>query len=256
MRRVRLPGTELELSAFGLGLASMSRRLPARRRLEVLEAALDCGITHFDVAPLYGGGTAEALLGRFLRGRRDSVTVATKAGLAAAGPLGRRARRDFSPAGVERSVERSLRALRTEYVDLLLLHEPDAADLAPPLAEALARLVERGLVRETGIASSGRAAPAPPAGGVLQLGSSALEPVDAAGRALIVHSVLVSDLGRLAARWEGDPAALPSLILHRALAVHPGSALLFATRDPARVRANTREPSPELAERFERLVRE
>jgi hypothetical protein len=260
MRRP-LPGTRLELSPLGLGLASLSRRLTPRRRLAIIETAFDCGITHFDAAPIYGGGTAEAQLGRFLRGRRGDVTVATKAGLVPAGLLGRRSERDFSPAGVERSLQRSLRALRTDYLDLLLLHEPRSEDVSPGLLELLERWVERGIVRETGVGVASRSLPPGLAEDnrfprVVQLASSALDPAPTSRPGLIVHSVLAADLARLAARWDGDPGELPSLILGRALALHPGSTVLFGTREPAHVRAATREPAGSLVERLDRLVRE
>src|SRR5205807_2674411 len=108
--------------------------LPTREKLCLLHAALDRGITHFDTARMYGVGQAEVALGEFLAGRRDQVTVATKVGLVPPpsafrvlpgrllrGPLG--VRRGFDLRSVQRSLDRSLKALRTDYVDLLFLHE-------------------------------------------------------------------------------------------------------------------------------------
>jgi aryl-alcohol dehydrogenase-like predicted oxidoreductase len=70
------------LSRLGFGTSGiMGAALTTSGRLRLLDAAWDAGIRHFDTAPLYGFGEAESLLGRFLRGRRDSITITTKFGL-------------------------------------------------------------------------------------------------------------------------------------------------------------------------------
>lgn len=141
----------------------------ARRRQDTLSAALTSGITHFDTAPLYGFGESERALGRFLRGRRGKVTLTTKFGLEPSAlaarlvPLQSLARRaielfpalrraavrnsgalstppSFSRAAATRSLERSLRALRTDYVDFFLAHQASASAL--PDAELIAWLEE------------------------------------------------------------------------------------------------------------------
>lgn len=150
--------------------------------MNVLAAAHDVGIRHFDVAPLYGLGLAEAELGRFLRGRRDTVTVTTKFGLApGAGvsafrsmqgiarrllammpavkqrlqnrPRPLAARQSFDTASAEFSLDRSLRLLGTDHVDYFLLHEPtpELVDRDRPL-EYLERERERGRIRAFGLA--------------------------------------------------------------------------------------------------------
>ncbi len=135
--------------------------LGKRESLALLEAAYDAGVRHFDVAPLYGFGQAEACLGEFLAARRGEVTVTTKYGippaknpglvglarklarplvkalpgmkqrLSSAGGEGgfRWGEGEFTAAEARESLERSLRELKTERVDVWLLHEVTADDL-------------------------------------------------------------------------------------------------------------------------------
>ena len=143
MRSVALPRTEIHVSRLSFGTASLHHLVTSSRRQELLAAAFDHAFTHFDTAPYYGFGIAEEELGRFLRGRRGGVTVATKVGLypprdiypntasvwlqkAAGGvfPTLSRPIIDWSIAAAARSLDRSLRRLRTDWIDLLLLHEP------------------------------------------------------------------------------------------------------------------------------------
>jgi aryl-alcohol dehydrogenase-like predicted oxidoreductase len=107
---------------------------------------IDAGAGLFDTAPFYGA--SEQRLGAALRGvARDRFVVITKAGsrVTRAG-----IEKDFSPAGVIGSVEASLRSLRLDHVDLLLLHGPAADACTDDLAWALAQLQARGLVRAVG----------------------------------------------------------------------------------------------------------
>lgn len=144
MRRVVLPGTGLAVSRFIFGTGSL-HHLGSGAAERLLDAAAEHGFSHFDTAPYYGLGLGEVLLGRLLR-RRADCTVTTKVGLyprlgggstraamlacKAAGrlvpPLSR-PRADWSVRRAKASLERSLRRLGRERIDLLLLHEPDAA---------------------------------------------------------------------------------------------------------------------------------
>jgi D-threo-aldose 1-dehydrogenase len=127
-----------------------------RERLRLLGAAFDAGITHFDVAPVYGLGTAERELGLFARGRRDQMTIATKFGLTTTRaarlsarvqtPLSRLIarsptlhkqvqsrsstlyRHQYDAPTARASLQASLRNLQTDYVDILFLHNPAPGD--------------------------------------------------------------------------------------------------------------------------------
>jgi aryl-alcohol dehydrogenase-like predicted oxidoreductase len=116
----------------------------------MLDDALDAGITHIDTANGYAGGESERMLARLLDGRRDRVTLATKAGMPHpdAG--------DHSPlsaAGLRASVEGSLSRLATDHIDLFYLHQPDrAASLAETLG-AVAELVAEGKIGALGVSN-------------------------------------------------------------------------------------------------------
>jgi hypothetical protein len=163
-------------------------RVPHRESLSLLEAAYATGIRHFDVARSYGYGAAESVLGDFLATRRAMVTVTTKFGirppraspaLQAAKAVARavvalrpglraRVRKQagklvkggyFSVAEARASLETSLRELRTDYVDILLLHECATADVeAPGLLSFLESSVQQGKIRYFGIATDNRTA--------------------------------------------------------------------------------------------------
>lgn len=111
----------------------------------LVRAAIDLGVTTFDTGPMYGGGEGERRLGAALTAiDRDDVFIVTKA-------------RTFGPGaarGVAASLEDSLRRLRLDHVDALLLHGPNPEDIAR-LADDLAALRRRGLVRCVGVCGRG-----------------------------------------------------------------------------------------------------
>jgi aryl-alcohol dehydrogenase-like predicted oxidoreductase len=171
MDRRPLGKTGISVSALGFGAGAvgglMVRGGPAEQQ-EAVARALDAGITYFDTAPSYGDGRSERNLGRVLRelGAWRRVAVGTKVRLRPA---------DLAdPAGaVRRSCEESLERLGHDSVDLLQLHNPIAPDGADPasvggssqalplgtvcgpVADAMAHLVARGLVRHIGITALG-----------------------------------------------------------------------------------------------------
>ena len=229
-----VPG--LRTSILGFGTAGFGARLSERERQRLLDAAFDAGIRHFDTAPLYGDGGAERSVGRFLRGRRDAVTVAAKVGLAPArggrgAPLLRRlgvaAARRIGSVDAHMSLERTLRALETDHVDLLLLHECDVGSaLADDWHSFLDDCVSRGLARATGIATSRgetlrilQAADAAfPA--VVQVAAGTPVPAE---RGAIFHSIFVG-----------------GSTLEAALAAHPRALALFSSTRPERIVENAR----------------
>lgn len=151
MRYRTLGATGLEVSVVGLGTNSFGRRADARRSKEVLAVAVDSGINLIDTANIYGGGASEALIGEalggWLKSRRPELVIATKVGIRTGeGPN----RAGASRQHILAEVERSLKRLRTDYIDLLQMH---VWDPRTPLEETLATLddlVRRGLVRYVG----------------------------------------------------------------------------------------------------------
>ncbi|WP_328302746.1 aldo/keto reductase [Streptomyces sp. NBC_00435] len=152
MRYLPLGNSGLQVSAIGLGCNNFGGRLDARATREVVDAALDAGITLLDTADIYGGsGGSETHLGEALKGRRDQVVLATKFGYdgvdmgygPAAGSRGGRAY-------VRRAVEESLTRLQTDHIDLYQLHSPDPAVPVAETLAALSELVTEGKVRYIG----------------------------------------------------------------------------------------------------------
>lgn len=152
----RLGRSGLTVSAVGLGCNNLGREGTASRTQEgsdaVVHAALDAGITLFDVADTYGAepGLSETMLGRALGSRRDEVVVATKFGMDVRGANGP----DFGARGSRRyittAVEASLRRLGTDRIDLYQLHTPDPLTPIEETLDALDDLVRAGKVRYIG----------------------------------------------------------------------------------------------------------
>lgn len=120
-----------------------------------IEAALDSGITMFDHADIYRHGKAEAVFGEVLArtpGLRERVTLQTKCGIRLA-EGDRPGIYDLRGATIIRHVEESLTRLRTDFIDVLLLHRPDPLADPADIAEALTSLHRQGLVKEFGVSN-------------------------------------------------------------------------------------------------------
>jgi len=259
MQTVRIDQTDLDVSRLGFGTASLHHLPLVRGRRSLLEAALDAGITHFDTSPYYGYGLAEKDLGRFMRGRRSAVTVATKVGLYPPGPtpfgaagvwarkaLGRvvrslaAPREDWTVAAAERSLHQSLKRLGTDYLDILFLHEPPrpesvAADDFLAWFEAQRA---GGVIRAWGVSGESRSYSAWLNAGhrivqVVQardsLDGREADAVTAAGRPLQLT------YGYLGAAMRADASVCARDVLRRALERNRTGAVIISTRRAERV---------------------
>ena len=117
--------------------------------VSAIRAGLDAGITWIDTAEVYGSGTSEELVGRAVEARRDDVVLATKV---APRPSGS----GFGAEDVRRACERSLKRLGTDRIDLYQLHWPDRRVAVEETWEAMALLVDDGLVRHIGVSNFDR----------------------------------------------------------------------------------------------------
>lgn len=152
----RLGRSGLTVSTVGLGCNNLGRANTPTETQEgtdaVVHAAIDAGITLFDVADVYGKtpGLSEEMLGRALKGRRDDVVIATKFGMDMHGANGQ----DFGARGSRRyiaqAVEASLLRLDTEWIDLYQFHTPDPQTPVEETLSALDDLVHEGKVRYIG----------------------------------------------------------------------------------------------------------
>jgi aryl-alcohol dehydrogenase-like predicted oxidoreductase len=158
MKYRALGKTGLSVSEVGFGAWGIGGRTTGhtsygdtddRVSLEALRAALDVGINFFDTSSAYGNGHSEALIGEAFVGCRSRAIIATKAGYASWDQPP-----DFTPTAVVASTEASLRRLKSDYIDLLQLHNPPGEVLAgSDLREAMERLTEAGKIRAWGISA-------------------------------------------------------------------------------------------------------
>lgn len=143
----------LSVSAIGLGCMGMSEFYgPSddEQSLATLAAALDLGIDFFDTADMYGVGHNERLLGRFLKGRRDQVILATKFGNVR-GPNGERLGVSGTPDYVRSACDASLERLGIDTIDLYYQHRVDPKTPIEETVGAMKGLVEAGKVRFLGL---------------------------------------------------------------------------------------------------------
>ncbi|MGV9796899.1 aldo/keto reductase [Mycobacterium sp. NPDC003449] len=155
--RRRLGANGPEVSAIGLGF--MSFRASAgpddeKQAKTLVDTAVDLGVTFFDTADIYGPEFSEILLGKAIRGRRDSLTIATKFGNTLDRDSNPRAL-DGRPEYVRSAIEGSLRRLGIDHVDLYYQHRIDPEVPIEDTVGALAELVEAGKVRYIGLSEPG-----------------------------------------------------------------------------------------------------
>jgi 1-deoxyxylulose-5-phosphate synthase len=187
MQLRRFGQTDLTVSELGLGCQSLGGGLyyrDDRESIRLLHRAMDSGINFFDTADHYSLGLSESLIGKAFHRRRNSIILSTKVGTtysrAAAmalrarpllRPLGRtlrglklrlhhmraaQRRHDLSPRYLERAAENCLRRLRTDHLDLLMLHKPPIAELEQgDCIAALAGLQSKGKIRYYGVSCDG-----------------------------------------------------------------------------------------------------
>lgn len=305
---------------LGFGTAGMSLTASPGEARRLLDVAWDCGIRYFDTAPLYAYGEAEKRLGQFLRGRQDQAVVCTKVGLYPArlppcflalghrglallkysrqtlAPLVHRLRRSTQPADPSRhfdvqrarqSFDNSLRALGSDHVDSLLLHEVDIATAnRPDVLAFLHQERQRGRLTDHGIGSDadrlgGSATQLDPAHQIVQIANSVLHPLPASfsawrGRVVNTHGAVrfASKLFQWLRhhpteqrRWENDLGRplrsvddIGTFMLAWAVDHNPGGTVVFFSSRPHRIQACVRTMQAETFSRaclsqFESLAR-
>jgi aryl-alcohol dehydrogenase-like predicted oxidoreductase len=153
MERRRLGRTDMEASVLGFGGSEIGYERVAARTVErLLGSALDAGLNVIDTAECYED--SEVLIGKALGGRRAQVHLFTKCGHA-----GGWGRADWRPAALLKSIERSLKRLATDHVDLIQLHSCGLPQLRKgDVIDALERARERGWARHIGYSGDGAAA--------------------------------------------------------------------------------------------------
>lgn len=146
MKRITVGG---KISASAVAMGCMRITDAGKDAGRVIETALECGIDWFDHADIYGGGECEKVFGDYLakhKDIRDKITIQTKCGI-------RKGFYDFSKEHIIESCEASLKRLKTDYVDVLLLHRPDTLMEPEEVAEAFSRLESAGKVKYFGVSN-------------------------------------------------------------------------------------------------------
>ena len=300
METITLANTRRSTTRLGFGGSSIMGALGHSDSLRMLEAAFDAGIRHFDTAPMYGYGEAEACLGDFLRRHPGQCTVTTKYGIppapssphkrlaraiarpvlkafpslkqrlagAAAAPAVTNTPRPeehkstFTAAEAKASLDRSLAALKTDHIDVWLLHEVTADELRDDtLLRLLEDSVKAGTIGIFGVGSGGDKIPdllarVPRYCPTIQFEWSVLDPVPSTPGAFRIHhraltdnfrslhSALLADPAR-AGRWSdatgqdlASPETLANLMLRAALDQNPNSIILFSSKNPHHIERN------------------
>jgi D-threo-aldose 1-dehydrogenase len=271
---------------LGFGCSLLMASLGRAESLRLLQAAFDCGIRHFDVARSYGYGEAESVLGEFARRRRGDISITSKLGIAppprylSAAPVKRIARTlvrsipalrpllrrtagsmttasRFDVQSARQSLETSLRALGTDYLDVLLLHDCTVDEASnPALREFLDQCVQQGKVRQYGVATSRAVVVQTAASFTVSQFPDDLQQSDSLFDALpqatfpITHSVLARDLQRLKGDAQltrscsdrlgldlSDPTQAALLILCASLRRNLRGCVLYSSRNETRLRA-------------------
>jgi D-threo-aldose 1-dehydrogenase len=299
MQQIVLGDTGRLTTRLGFGCSSLMGATSRVASLAILESAYDAGIRHFDVAPMYGYGEAEGCLGEFLQRHRGELTVTTKYGIPPpkksslvsvgrrfVGPIVRTfpglkhrlataanvatrntEKATFTPEQAKISLERSLTALRTDHIDLWLLHEASTADLRDDaLLDLLKEEVKRGTIGTFGIGSEASkvatlVAERPDYCRILQYEWSILNPsIEATPLseqipARIHHRALTTSFRtlyralvhnkQLCQLWSsstgadlGNAGDLARLMLKASLVMNPVSIILFSSKDPQHIRSN------------------
>lgn len=142
--------TGIRVSELCLGTMTFGNEADDAESVRMMDAAVDAGVNFFDTADIYNGGATEEIIGRWLKGRRDSIVLATKVHY----PTGKGVNeRGSSRLHIVRGIEDSLRRLQTDYVDVLYLHHWDTHTPIEQSMEALNDLVRAGKVIYAGVSN-------------------------------------------------------------------------------------------------------
>lgn len=148
---------DINASAIGFGCWAIGgtwNNVTDDESIRAVKAAIESGINFFDVAPVYGKGHAETVLGKALKGeQRESIIIATKCGLPWSKDERRKTRKDLTKESIFKEIDDSLTRLNTDYIDLYQVHWPDPNTPICETAEALAELKKQGKIRHVGVSN-------------------------------------------------------------------------------------------------------
>lgn len=148
MNKITIGNTELKAPEIALGCMRITELQDKKEVRNLIDTAMDQGIDFFDHADIYDGGHAEEVFGEVVEpAMRQNMIIQSKCGIIPGKAY------DFSKEHILRSVEESLKRLRTDYLDILLLHRPDTLMEPEEVAEAFELLEKSGKVRYFGVSN-------------------------------------------------------------------------------------------------------
>ena len=154
--RKRSLGKKLEVSTLGLGCMGMSSgyglAADKKESIKLIQRAVELGVTFFDTAEIYAEGRNEELVGEALAPYRDEVVIATKCGIKL---KDNQQVLDARPEVIRKSVESSLKRLKSEVIDLYYLHRLDPNTSIEEVAETMKILIQEGKIRCWGLSEVG-----------------------------------------------------------------------------------------------------
>ena len=142
MRKFGWTGRDVPIVGMGTWMIEGRTKDADKRAIEAMQLGIDLGMTHIDTAEMYGNGRAEELVAEALNGRRQSVFLVSKV-------LPTNASYDRTL----KACERSLKRLKTEYIDLYLLHWPSSHHPIEETMRAMEKLVDEGMIRFFGVSN-------------------------------------------------------------------------------------------------------
>lgn len=148
MKYINIGNGEIKASAIALGCMRIADK-SVKEVAELINTALEEGINFFDHADIYGGGKSEEVFAEAIDMKpsiREKIIIQTKCGI-------RKGYYDFSKEHILKSVDGSLKRLKTDYIDVLLLHRPDTLMEPEEVAEAFSILHSSGKVRNFGVSN-------------------------------------------------------------------------------------------------------
>ncbi|MFL6512890.1 MAG: aldo/keto reductase, partial [Nitrososphaera sp.] len=134
----------MDVSVIGMGtwmLESRSREAD-RRAIEALQLGIDLGMNHIDTAEMYGSGLVEQMVSEAINGRREDIFLVSKV-----------LPSNASYEGTLKACERTLKRLKTEFLDLYLLHWPSNQHPIEETMRAMEELVEEGMIKHIGVSN-------------------------------------------------------------------------------------------------------
>lgn len=147
MDTITLPHTSLQVSKLCMGTMTFGAQVDEPEARRMVDCCLDSGINFFDTANVYHQGRSEEILGKCLNSKRSSIVLASKV----RGVMGDPPRYGgLSRGAIRAAIDESLQRLRTDYVDIYYLHQPDYETPIEETLEAIHELYKEGKVRYLG----------------------------------------------------------------------------------------------------------